>query len=285
MLGGLLINKPEGVPSFQTVREVKRILGIRVGHTGTLDPFAEGLMLLLVGKATKLQRFVHMRNKTYTGRISFGILTDTLDPTGTIIRKEKVSIEPNSLIREVNSFVGEYEQRPPIYSALKVNGVRAYLLARRGERFRLKKKKVLIKSFSITSVDTDWADFEIEVSSGTYIRSIARDIGLKMGTDAILERLKRVKIGEFSLDNAIDCDALSADTIKHSLIPPRRILSILKSVEVKREEIESLIKGNTVETALLEGFYKTVFDGEIFVVSVKDKKMKYYMRIDEDSKI
>ncbi|MBI2483609.1 tRNA pseudouridine(55) synthase TruB [Candidatus Uhrbacteria bacterium] len=203
----LLINKPSGPTSHDIVDKVRRKTGVRrVGHAGTLDPFAEGLLVILVGReSTKQQKQFLDMDKEYIATIRFGATSSTDDRTGEITPASMAKpVLPLKLEETIASFAGEYDQTPPAYSAKKINGKKAYEIARKGGRPNLKPKRVMI--YSIETVECQWPLLTIRctVSSGTYIRALARDIGIKLGCGAYVEALKRTAIGPYTLhDNNV----------------------------------------------------------------------------------
>ena len=205
--GIILFNKQQGETSFDCVERVKKLLRVKkVGHAGTLDPFATGLLILLVGKATRLQQQFMLMNKRYLATFKFGIETDTLDPTGKVMREETCHLELPEIEKHIKEhFLGEIEQRPPSFSAVKVAGKRAYSLSRQGITPKLPLKKVEVKEFNVLSVDKEKNEIEVDllVSSGTYVRAIVRDLAYKMQTIGHVSKLSRETIGEFSLKDAV----------------------------------------------------------------------------------
>ena len=211
----LFINKPAGPTSHDIVDKVRRLTGERrVGHAGTLDPFAEGLLIVLVGReATKRQSEFMKLTKEYIATLHLGAETDTQDLTGKPIKSKFPPPKNNSQIPSLKTvqsilknFKGEIDQVPPVYSAIKIKGKKAYELARRGEKVELKPRK--IKIYDIKILDYKWPLLELKIkcSSGTYIRSLARDIGRTLNTGAYLEKLVRTKIGRYKLKDAINID-------------------------------------------------------------------------------
>ncbi|MDR0402514.1 MAG: tRNA pseudouridine(55) synthase TruB [Treponema sp.] len=201
--GYLLLNKKPGYSSFESLFAVKKALGTgKVCHTGTLDKFADGLLVVLAGRAVKLSAWFSLCDKRYYGRIKIGEETDTLDPEGTVIaRAEPCSRE--AFESAIPGFVGEILQAPPEYSALHVNGTRAHLLARRGIALKMEKRPVTVYRLDLVSWDPPFADINVHCSKGTYIRSLARDIAAAAGTRARLAALTRTAVGNFSLDEAL----------------------------------------------------------------------------------
>lgn len=208
----ILINKPVDWTSFKVVEKVRRIIKAKkVGHAGTLDPKASGLLILCTGKLTKSISEFQNYTKEYRGKIYFGKTTPTMDLESIDQASEEkdISFLNLDLIREAaKSFVGEIEQIPPLYSAVWVNGKRAYELARKGKNVNLKPKKVVIEKFEILDFNPPLADFIVVCSKGTYVRTLAHDLGQKLGCGAFLFQLERTKIGEFKLEDAIDLEQL-----------------------------------------------------------------------------
>ncbi|MCR4416414.1 MAG: tRNA pseudouridine(55) synthase TruB [Ignavibacteria bacterium] len=208
----ILINKPEGWTSFKVVDKVRRILKIKkVGHAGTLDPKATGLLILCTGKLTKNIEEFQNQIKEYRGKIYFGKTTPTMDMESIEQASEEkdISYLNIDLIREkAKEFIGEIEQVPPSYSAIWVDGKRAYELARKGKDFNLKPRKVQVFKFEILNFNPPIAEFEVVCSKGTYIRSLANDLGQKLGCGAFLYQLERTKIGNFSVDDALNISEL-----------------------------------------------------------------------------
>ncbi len=206
----LLIDKPPGITSFDVIGEFKKLLGTKkVGHSGTLDRFASGLLVLCTGWATKLSRFFIDNDKRYTGTIQLGVATDTCDIDGQIIRTEdasRITAEDILIIKE--KFKGDILQTPPLFSAIKTGGERASDLVRQGITPELKDKKVSIKRLDVYAIDLENHQFDLDVicSKGTYIRAIARDFGDFLGTGAHLKSLRRISSGNFNVENAVTID-------------------------------------------------------------------------------
>jgi tRNA pseudouridine55 synthase len=208
----ILLDKPEGKTSFDLISAVKRITGIKkIGHSGTLDKFASGLMVICTGNATRLTRFFLEDDKRYTGRIRLGIETDTCDITGeTISEKPFSSLDWNSIPDILSEFKGSINQIPPKYSALKIDGKRASDRMRAGEEIDLAGRDVKIYSIDVIKTDpvAGHIDFDVFCSKGTYVRSLARDIGERLGTGACLSSLRRISSGVFNISRAATVDEL-----------------------------------------------------------------------------
>ncbi|MFP4152769.1 MAG: tRNA pseudouridine(55) synthase TruB [Alkalispirochaeta sp.] len=239
--GVLLLDKPTGISSARALYPVKRRFPRRkIGHTGTLDPFASGLLVVLVGYATRLSRFFLSMDKRYTATVVFGMETDTLDPEGEIVARAPVPT-PDRVAAVIPRFRGKIEQVPPRYSALKTGGTRAYRAARAGEEFSLPSRQVHIYDIAITAeaagsdetsavpkqpTNPDRYTLDVHCGSGTYIRSLARDIGRVAGSVASLDTLRRTRVGSFSVDDAVPADRLDDE----SILPPGTFLSLTEAV-------------------------------------------------------
>jgi tRNA pseudouridine55 synthase len=222
MDGFLLIDKEKGMTSFDVIRVLKRrfnIKKLKIGHSGTLDPVATGLMIIAVGKATKMLGKFLGADKTYIGTAKFGAVSDTYDSDGKIT--EMSDIAPISLdaIKKIvqENFTGKIKQMPPKFSAKKVNGVRAYDLAREGKEFILEAKEVEVYSFEISSFKWPYMEFSVKCSSGTYIRSLVHDLGQKLGVGAYMDSLRRTAIADYSVDDAIKADDASLKDVASSI--------------------------------------------------------------------
>lgn len=213
----LLIDKPLTWTSFDVVRKIRNLTRIKkTGHAGTLDPLATGLLIVCQGRATKKIESIQNAEKEYTGTIHLGATTASYDLESEPTPQQDISQLTAELIRaQASSFVGFIDQVPPIFSAIKVDGKRAYDLARKGEEPELKSRRIEIKAFDITAINLPEITFRVACSKGTYIRSLAHDLGQKLGSGAYLKSLRRTKIGEYSVD-----DALTPDEFKDKLTQP-----------------------------------------------------------------
>lgn len=204
----LIIDKPKGITSFDVIRKLRKITSIRkIGHAGTLDPLATGVLILAFGKTTKRLKYLIGLDKEYEAAIKFGAVSDTYDREGKIEEMEEVEKPDEKQIKEVlRNFTGKIKQMPPKYSALKVNGKKACDVMRKGGDIELKPRNIEI--YKIDFLDYKWPILKIRVScsTGTYIRSLAHDIGQKLGCGAYLNELRRTKVGKFTLDQAIGLD-------------------------------------------------------------------------------
>lgn len=219
--GLLLVDKPAGVTSHDMVVAVRRAYGERsIGHLGTLDPFATGLLVMLLGRATRLATFIETEPKVYNARIRFGTETDTDDSTGTVLRSAPVP-DRRAVAEAISSLTGELMQVPPAYSAKSVDGIRAYDAARTGHPIDMPAVPVTVHEWIVKATDDDSVSATIICGGGTYIRALARDLGRITGSAAHLEDLRRVRCGEFDVSDAASLEDL------RSAPPPLRKLSVV----------------------------------------------------------
>ncbi|HUN87684.1 MAG TPA: tRNA pseudouridine(55) synthase TruB [Terriglobales bacterium] len=252
MDGVIVIDKPSGMTSHDVVNRVRRILREKsVGHLGTLDPLATGVLPMVVGRMTRLAQFYTATDKTYSGEIRFGISTTTYDADGEPIRESPFEdIDINCLRRTALAFTGTLQQVPPPFSAKKIAGVPAYKLARKNKEVELKPVEVQVKRFEILELAGDRAQFVCEVSSGTYVRSLAHELGEKLGCGAHLTCLRRAMSGEFRLEDSVTPEALEAaakdDTAQQLFVHPRRLLPELPCVTADEENVAKIRNGRAV---------------------------------------
>ena len=229
--GWLIINKPVGISSAHVVAKVKRLVGRKnkVGHAGTLDPLAEGVLPIAIGEATKVTQFLLDATKEYEFDVTWGEERDTDDAEGQVVRRAEIGEQRLEITEEVlDKFRGEIEQMPPQFSALKIDGQRAYDIARAGEVADLKARKVNILKLQATSHKLQATTFQMECSKGTYVRSIARDLGRELGCFGYVSRLKRLRHGQFDLENSITLEKFEEycinDQVSEALLPLEKVL-------------------------------------------------------------
>lgn len=229
MDGILVVDKPKGPTSRDVVNQVSKILGTKkVGHTGTLDPIATGVLVLTIGKGTKLTEMLQASTKEYIATAMFGIETDTLDTEGTIIKEEPATITKEDVKRALKEMEETYEQEVPIYSAIKVNGKKLYEHARKNEQVEeLPKRTVTIYETEFLSFEENQAAFRVVVSKGTYIRSFIRDLAKKLNTVAIMSDLRRTKQGTFLIEESYPLEEITKDT---------KLISLIDAVSISKQE-------------------------------------------------
>jgi tRNA pseudouridine55 synthase len=244
------VDKPAGVTSHDVVARLRRVLGTKaVGHTGTLDPFATGLLVTLVGRATRLARFVEGQPKTYRGTLRLGVQTDTDDLTGSPVGGTVPDAWPaEAEVRAaLETMVGTQQQRPPAFSAKHVDGVRSHRLARRGVAVELAPVEVTIHAIELLAWHAPDAEFRVTVSPGTYVRAIARDVGTRLGLGAHLVALRRESIGGLQVDDAVALEAIDATALR----PPLAVLDRMPRVELDEAALAYVQHGRAI--AMLEG--------------------------------
>lgn len=281
MDGILLINKPDKMTSRDAVNKVSHYLGIKkIGHTGTLDPIATGLLVLCIGKATKLVDLITNNNKEYIAEVTLGIETDTLDTEGKIIREESVgNITEEQIEVILNSFLGESKQEVPKYSAVKIKGRKLYEYARNNIDIELPVRDIVINSIELIG-NIDKRDnkiifkFKCNVSKGTYIRSLIKDIGSKLGIPACMSALQRTKQGIFNLEDSYKLENIENDNYK--ILDIKEVLSELNIVKADKDMEPKIRNG-----AILDRF----FDGEMAVImDMNDNIIAIYQTYVKDSK-
>ena len=267
--GLVFLNKPSGITSFQALHTLKKRLGHgKVGHTGTLDKFAEGLLIALAGKNTRLVPYFEGLDKTYTASIRFGATTETLDTEGPEIAPKPVP-DIASIKARVSDFIGEQDQVPPQYSAVHVDGTRAYQRSLKGEQVEIPARRITVYSIEIIDWDAPVLRVHIHCSKGTYIRAIARDLGVACGSSAYLQALTRTKIGPFDLESAVDPEEFDPQENLLSASPVIRQLPGIKTVPVREPAVGRILNGSPVQSEWLTG--DTSSDGLYALVDTRNE--------------
>jgi tRNA pseudouridine55 synthase len=261
------VDKPAGLTSHDVVRRARRALGTRaVGHTGTLDPFATGLLVVLVGRATRLARYVEAQAKTYVATARLGVATDTDDRTGVPLDEpmDATGVSEGAVRTALAGFLGEQRQRPPRYSAKHVAGERSYRLARRGEAVDPAEATVTVHRIDLVSFTPPELVFRATVSAGTYLRALARDLGQRLGVGAHLTALRREAIGGLRVEDAVPLDRVGAD----ALLPARAVLGHLPTLELDDPARVAVSHGCAVPAdAERHGDVALVHGGELVAVA------------------
>ncbi len=271
MQGFLLLNKPEGMTSFSAVSRIKRLASEkRVGHTGTLDPMATGVLPIFLGRATALSSLLLDGNKRYIAKIKLGIITDTDDITGAVLKEQRVNVTDEELKNAINRFVGKIKQKPPMYSALKKDGVRLYDLARQGKTVDIPEREVEIFGIDLLSEidDENCFTIDVKVSKGTYIRSLAHDIGEFLGCGATLTVLKRTETCGFSINECVSLEDLTEENIKNIIASEEAAVSYLRECKVTENQAIRFCNGGQLAFERLKISYFT--DGELIRVKYGD---------------
>ncbi len=248
--GLLLVDKPGGVTSHDVVDAVRRALGTRkVGHAGTLDPMATGLLLIGVGRATRLLRFFGDLPKTYEGTARLGVETDTLDADGSVVRSTDVEVSRRDLDRAFAALLGESEQRPPAYSAAKVGGRKLYEAARAGVTLEAPARRIRVDAFEVVAFDGAHVEFVVRCSAGTYVRVLLAEVGGALGCGAHLTRLRRSAIGPYRVEDAVAPTAVSRPA------PVEAAVAHLARIDLAPDEARAASNGSILGPAGLDGPY------------------------------
>lgn len=272
MQGFLLLDKPEGITSFSAVSKIKRLAHEkRVGHTGTLDPLATGVLPIFIGRATALSSILLEAEKQYTATVKLGVTTDTCDITGEVLSQKSVSVTENELLAVLEHFKGQISQIPPMYSALKKDGVRLYELARRGEEVEIEPRQVVINRLDLLNFDGDTFEIFVSCSKGTYIRSLCRDIGERLGCGATMTELRRNSTCGFSEEDAIKLDLLTEENIGDYIKNEEWAVRHLREVNISEKQAIRFTNGGQLaferlrETDFYSGELLRIKHNDIFL--------------------
>lgn len=292
MDGIIIINKTKGCTSHDIVYKIKKMLNKKVGHTGTLDPMAEGVLPILIGKGTQLSKYLINHDKKYIVELQLGIKTDTADSEGKIIEEKtvnKTKLSKENITNVLQTFIGKQEQIPPIYSAIKVNGKKLYEYARKGQEVELKPRQIEIYDIKLIdySMDEKKIKFEVFCGKGTYIRSLCEDIATKFETVGYMKSLKRTQVGNFKIDNSITIEELKNliennenididDILKNKIITVEEIFEKFQSINLDEKKLEMFLNGVMLTQNLDEGVYKIYNKNSEFIGTgtIKNKLLK-----------
>lgn len=276
--GIIIINKEKEYTSHDVVAKVKKILNIsKVGHTGTLDPNATGVLPLLLNDGTKLSKYLINHDKEYKVTLKLGIKTDTADGEGNVVEERNVEFdELNSVEETLNSFIGKQEQVPPIYSAIKVKGKKLYEYAREGKNVEIAPRKIEIYNIKLEKInkETNEIEFTVECSKGTYIRSLCEDIAGRLGTIGYMKELERIKVGEFEISKAITINDLEnkIENLDKYIITMEELLKDYPEIIVKNKEQKLFLNGVNLKTDQEDGLYRIYFENETEFVGTRNSK-------------
>lgn len=277
MINGIInIYKEKGFTSHDVVAKLRGILKQKkIGHTGTLDPNAEGVLPVCLGKATKLCDLLTDKDKSYKAVLILGLKTDTQDTTGQILSKNEVNISEKQAEKTILSFVGEYDQIPPMYSALKVNGRKLYDLAREGKQVERKPRRVKIESIQINKIELPKVEFTVHCSKGTYIRTLCEDIGEKLGCGGCMDDLTRIRVERFTVQDALTLSQIEAlvgnDDLEPYIMSIDKMFEDFPKAEAKKEFCKLLYNGNTLRK---EHFNR-----------ISDENPDHLIRVYDDNKV
>ena len=271
--GLLVVNKPKGITSIDVVNKVCRKFNTKsVGHIGTLDPLAEGVLVCLIGKYTKLANILTNHDKEYIASFKLGILTDTLDITGNVLKEDKKDFNKNEIINALNHFKGTYNQEVPIYSAVKVNGKKLYEYARNNIDVKLPSKIVNIYDIELIDIKDDIITIKCKVSKGTYIRSLIRDIGAFLDTYATMTSLVRTTLGNFNIDEAYTLEDIENNNYK--LLKLTDFLDVVTKKIDNEEDYKHIKNGNVMNIKSNNYILFTYENEDIALYEPFDNKIK-----------
>ena len=272
MDGIIVINKPKGCTSHDIVYKIKKLFGEKVGHTGTLDPNATGVLPILIGNGTKLSKYLINHDKTYIATIKLGIKTDTADSEGSEIETKQVNqsiYEENYIQKMLDNFIGTQIQTPPIYSAIKVKGKKLYEYARKGQEVEIPKREIEIYEIKLLDMNKNLNEIVIKVhcSKGTYIRSLCEDISEKLETLGYMKELQRTQVGEFTIEQSIKVEELSKteDFLRQHLITMEKLLEKNESIVLNFDEIAKFLNGVKLQRNFADGIYKIYNSDKLFM--------------------
>ncbi len=259
MDGIIVINKEKEYTSHDVVAKLKKKLNIsKVGHTGTLDPNATGVLPILIGKGTKFSKYLINHDKIYEVELELGKKTDTADIEGKVIEEENVDEKyiKENLLQVLESFVGKQEQIPPMYSAIKKNGKKLYEYARAGEKVDIEPRKIEIYKIDLNKYDKNIISFVVSCSKGTYIRSLCEDIAEKLNTVGYMKNLKRLQVGKFNIKDAVYIDKIDLKNVNDHLITPEEILRGIPCINLGEKKLKLFLNGVQLTANNIDGLYK-----------------------------
>lgn len=277
MDGIIVINKPKNCTSHDVVRKAKKILNEKVGHTGTLDPNATGVLPLLVGKGTQISKYLINHDKTYEAVLKLGEKTDTADIEGKIIETKKVQpsdLEKENVEKVLKALIGKQEQTPPIYSAIKVKGKKLYEYARSGENVEIEPRTIEIYDLELIKIENQEITYKVHCSKGTYIRTLCEQIAEKLGTVGYMKELKRTQVGEFKIEESITIEELENNVEKH-FITIEKYFENSKKINLDAKKLQLFLNGVQLTHDLEDGIYTIYSDGKfIGIGAIKNKLLK-----------
>lgn len=277
MDGIIVINKSKNCTSHDVVRKAKKILNEKVGHTGTLDPNATGVLPLLVGKGTQISKYLINHDKTYEAVLKLGEKTDTADVEGQVIETKEINpsnLEKENIEKILKTLIGKQEQIPPIYSAIKVNGKKLYEYARHGEKVEVEPRKIEIYELELIKIEDKEITYKVHCSKGTYIRTLCEKIAEKLETVGYMKELKRTQVGEFKIEDAITIEELENNTEKY-FITIEKYFENNKKIDLNEKKLQLFLNGVQLTHDLEDAIYR-IYSNEKFIGigTIKEKLLK-----------
>ncbi len=283
MDGIILINKEKGCTSHDVVYKVKKIFNEKVGHTGTLDPMATGVLPLLIGKGTLCSKYLINHDKTYIVKLELGKKTSTADSEGEIIEEKEVNEEiltKENLEEAIQTFIGKSKQMPPMYSAIKVNGKKLYEYARKGQEVKIEPRDIEIYNIELLNFNKKLKqiDFEVSCSKGTYIRSLCEDIAKKLGTVGFMKELQRKQVGEFCLQDTVTIEELEKNIddknfVMQHFLSVENIFKDEQKIELNNRKLQLFLNGVKLTLEKLDGVYKIYNNDKFIGTGIVNNKM------------
>ena len=273
MDGIIIVNKPKNCTSHDIVYKVKKAFKEKVGHTGTLDPMATGVLPILIGKGTLVSKYLINHDKIYEVELELGRKTDTADSEGKILQEQEVDktiLEKENIEKTLNTFLGKQKQKPPMYSAIKVNGKKLYEYARKGQTIDVQERDIEIYSIKLINIkkEENIVSFEVKCSKGTYIRSLCEDIANRLNNIGYMRNLNRTKVGDFSIENAIDISKVEViqekeeykekkeDFLNNNFIPLEKLFEDKEEILLNEKAVSLILNGVKITRNLTDGIYR-----------------------------
>ena len=277
MDGIIVVNKQKGCTSHDVVNKVKKIVNKKVGHTGTLDPLATGVLPLLIGKGTLCSKYLINHDKVYEVSLKLGISTDTMDAEGKIVEEKEVNsniLAKENVEKVLSSFIGKQEQTPPIYSAIKVAGKKLYEYARKGQKVEIPKREIEIYNIKLVGINkvSNEIEFKVSCSKGTYIRSLCIDIAKALGTIGYMSGLERLQVGEFKIENAIKIDEnTTKEYIEEHIIGIEELFEKNPKIEINQKKLLLFLNGVKLSIESEDGVYRIYSENKFIGLGTVNK--------------
>lgn len=276
MDGVIIINKQKNFTSHDVVNVIRKKLNTKkVGHTGTLDPNATGVLPILVGKATKISKYLIEHDKTYIATIKLGEKTDTGDNEGQVIEEKLVptDLKKEDINNVLQSFLGKQKQVPPMYSAIKINGKKLYEYAREGKEVKIEAREIEIYKIQLLEYKNSKIKFEVECSKGTYIRTLCEDIAKKLGTVGYMEELQRTKVNNFKIGDSVLLDDITLENVKENLIKTEEVFKEKDKIELDNKKLELFLNGVKLTYDLPKDIYRIYNNKQFIGIGIVENKL------------
>lgn len=276
MDGLLIVNKPKEYTSHDVVNVIRKQLNIKkVGHTGTLDPNATGVLPILIGKATKISKYLIEHNKTYIATVKLGEKTDTGDSEGQVIETKKIpeSLKKEDINKVLQSFLGKQKQLPPMYSAIKINGKKLYEYAREGKKVEVKPRDIEIYKIELLEYKNSKIKFKVECSKGTYIRTLCENIAEKLETVGYMEELQRTKVNNFNIENSILLDNITIENAEQNIIKIEEVFKNKSTIKLDSKKLELFLNGVKLTYNLPQDIYRIYSNNQFIGIGIIENKL------------